>query len=215
MNYQQDELKVSSQSEVTSLQAPASLSSSIHKKSPSPSLCIDKDEFNNAIISMKASVEHVGSTSSQIGPMLNRGKQVRFPTYEDKEEKEKSSSTMTTILKKFKSVPSPSTIQKKIAKDPSYERYRPTNSKKVFDDPSELKITEELEKVKEMVRKGQNTEKLVSRVFPPDVYKQLSLGTTVKPQSYKNVTIFLSNIVGYMNLVSELDPMRVNGTFFN
>ena len=70
-------------------------------------------------------------------------------------------------------------------------------------------MEDDIEKIKEMVRDKQNTEKLISRMLPRDIYKKLSSGSSVKPQPYENVTIYFSDIVGFTDLASEMDPMQV------
>ena len=61
-----------------------------------------------------------------------------------------------------------------------------------------------------MARRKQKTEHLMSRVFPREIAEQLSDGqSTIKPTPYENVTIYFSDIVGYTDLVSDLDPIQV------
>ena len=71
-------------------------------------------------------------------------------------------------------------------------------------------MEEDLEKIKEIVRNKQKTEQLISRILPRDIFKQLSEGTSVEPKPYENVTIYFSDIVGFTNLASEMNPLEVN-----
>ena len=49
----------------------------------------------------------------------------------------------------------------------------------------------------------------MSRILPRDIFKQLSEGTSVEPKPYENVTIYFSDIVGFTNLASEMNPLEV------
>ena len=73
----------------------------------------------------------------------------------------------------------------------------------------QLKGLLKLEKIKEIVRNKQITEKLISRILPRDVFKQLSEGASVEPKPYENVTIYFSDIVGFTSLASEMNPLEV------
>ena len=74
------------------------------------------------------------------------------------------------------------------------------------------RLQEDLEKIREIVRNKQITEKLMSRILPRDVFKQLSEGASVEPKPYENVTIYFSDIVGFTRLASEMNPLEVMTT---
>ena len=46
-------------------------------------------------------------------------------------------------------------------------------------------------------------------MLPGEVRKQLADGSSVEPKPYENVTVYFSDIVGYTNMVSTLDPIQV------
>ena len=169
----------------------------------------DIDMISNTMSSKKASVESNGSVSSSVGSMYTKGKSVRFPGSRVREKNDKHSTSMGRMLKRVKSLPLGSAMERQISRQMSSEVEPRSRSKKEAIDSTKIKMNEQLEKVKEIVREKQKTEKLMSRMLPKDVYKQLYDGASVKPQPYENVTIYFSDIVGYTNLVSELDPMQV------
>ena len=57
-------------------------------------------------------------------------------------------------------------------------------------DSTATRLNDELEKVKEMARDKQQKEKLLSRILPTEVSKQLASGSTVEPKPYENVTVY-------------------------
>jgi Adenylate and Guanylate cyclase catalytic domain len=54
------------------------------------------------------------------------------------------------------------------------------------------------------------TENLLFDVFPKHVAEALRSGRKVEPENHECVTIFFSDIVGFTNISSELDPMKVS-----
>jgi Adenylate and Guanylate cyclase catalytic domain len=54
------------------------------------------------------------------------------------------------------------------------------------------------------------TENLLFDVFPKHIAEALRSGRKVAPENHECVTIFFSDIVGFTNISSELDPMKVS-----
>jgi hypothetical protein len=54
------------------------------------------------------------------------------------------------------------------------------------------------------------TENLLFDVFPKHIAEALRSGRKVEPENHECVTIFFSDIVGFTNISSELDPMKVS-----
>ena len=191
------------------------------RRAPMLSLCIEEEEVFDTVLSKTSSTKEIEeferefkqrlrTTLHKIGPEFIKMRPVTFSTDADKDEVDKQKSPPpNTIAKKAKSVPLPSPIERKTPRKFSWQVSPANKSKRVSLDSTSSKLNEEIEKIKEIVRDKQQTEDLVSRMLPRDVYKQLSVGSSVKPQSYENVTIYFSDIVGYTNLVSELEPMQV------
>ena len=66
----------------------------------------------------------------------------------------------------------------------------------------EAKATEETER-------RQRVEALIERFVPQDVAMQLVNGMSIEQKYYPNVTILSSEIVGFKEMISHADPMKV------
>lgn len=54
------------------------------------------------------------------------------------------------------------------------------------------------------------TENLLFEVFPKHIAEALRSGRKVEPENHECVTIFFSDIVGFTNISSELDPLKIS-----
>ena len=180
------------------------------RNSPNLSLYIGEKEVPKTALSNRVSNASTTSVSLQISTLFSKRKSVTFPKTEIQEKFENPSTPIEKMLQKAKKLPLPSTLERKIARKASNEPSPPPRTKKISVDSTKAKMEDEIEKVKEIVRDKQNTEKLMSRMLPKDIYKQLSAGYSVEPQPYENVTIYFSDIVGFTDLASEMDPLQVN-----
>ena len=54
------------------------------------------------------------------------------------------------------------------------------------------------------------TENLLYDVFPKHIAEALRSGRKVEPENHECVTIFFSDIVGFTQISSELDPMKIS-----
>ncbi|KAI6213520.1 Guanylate cyclase [Aphelenchoides besseyi] len=65
------------------------------------------------------------------------------------------------------------------------------------------------EQTKQLVEEKKRSDLLLHRMLPKSVAEKLKLGQSVEPESYDNVTIFFSDVVSFMTIVSKCTPLQV------
>ncbi|XP_052072902.1 atrial natriuretic peptide receptor 1-like [Mytilus californianus] len=65
------------------------------------------------------------------------------------------------------------------------------------------------ERTEELAREKQKTDLLLYQMLPPSVAEQLKKGESVLPETYEEVSIFFSDIVGFTTISSTSEPLEV------
>ena len=193
------------------LSLPASTSLARRRNSPNLSLHIKKNAPPKTSVSKKKSL--FSGRSNCITSIPEEWPCKRESTSQSELGNENIDVNITNstriMFKKWKRKATKSNIERRISQKNTSEIIFPDRTKKLSTDSTKTKMEEDLEKIKEIVRDKQKTEQLISRILPRDIFKQLSEGTSVEPKPYENVTIYFSDIVGFTNLASEMNPLEV------
>eukprot|EP00049_Salpingoeca_infusionum_P010535 m.182392 g.182392 ORF g.182392 m.182392 type:complete len:1996 (-) comp14668_c0_seq4:2510-8497(-) len=65
------------------------------------------------------------------------------------------------------------------------------------------------ERTLELAEEKQKVEDLVCRMLPPKIVQDLKVGKNIKAESFEQVTIFFSDIVGFTRICSQSSPFQV------
>ncbi len=65
------------------------------------------------------------------------------------------------------------------------------------------------DRARELVEEKAKVERILSELLPLIVAQNLSMGEQVKPETFNNVTIFFSDIVGFTHLCSQLKALQI------
>ncbi|OWF44340.1 atrial natriuretic peptide receptor 2-like [Mizuhopecten yessoensis] len=64
-------------------------------------------------------------------------------------------------------------------------------------------------RTEELAQEKQKTDKLLYNMLPPMVAEQLKRGESVRPETFDDVSIFFSDIVGFTTIASSSEPLEV------
>ncbi|XP_033748554.1 atrial natriuretic peptide receptor 2-like [Pecten maximus] len=64
-------------------------------------------------------------------------------------------------------------------------------------------------RTEELAQEKQKTDKLLYNMLPPMVAEQLKRGESVRPETFDDVSIFFSDIVGFTTIASTSEPLQV------
>ena len=67
-------------------------------------------------------------------------------------------------------------------------------------------------KTQELNEEKQITQNFLYRMLPPSVASKIIRGQSVEPETYCDVTIYFSDIVGFTSMSSQATPYQVNNT---
>ncbi|XP_005998259.1 retinal guanylyl cyclase 2 [Latimeria chalumnae] len=65
------------------------------------------------------------------------------------------------------------------------------------------------ERTEELEVEKQKTEKLLTQMLPPSVAEALKMGCTVEPESFDQVTLYFSDVVGFTTISAMSEPIEV------
>ena len=75
------------------------------------------------------------------------------------------------------------------------------------DDSDYIPVNKKL--LKEVLIDNQIATEMLFRILPPRVIHDLNSGKPVVPETFENVTVFFSDIVGFTDIAAQVDPLLV------